>query len=60
MHAAVDTYTSAPWFDGFREHFTVRYLDTIVRPTADARSWLLTIGWRVHGLLSVHELPATA
>jgi hypothetical protein len=55
----IDTFTSAPWFDGFRESVTVRGLDTIERPTTDARSWMLTIGWRRHGLLSVHELPAT-
>ncbi|HEX6810833.1 MAG TPA: hypothetical protein VF384_04335 [Planctomycetota bacterium] len=56
----IDTFTSAPWFDGFRERITVRGLDTIERPTTDARSWMLTIGWRRHGLLSVHELPAAA
>ncbi|HEX6811235.1 MAG TPA: hypothetical protein VF384_06410, partial [Planctomycetota bacterium] len=54
-----DTFTSAPWFDGFRERVSVRGLDTIERPTTDARSWMLTIGWRRHGLLSVHDLPAT-
>ncbi|HEU4420443.1 MAG TPA: hypothetical protein VFT55_16015, partial [Planctomycetota bacterium] len=59
VHAVIDTFTSAPWFDGFRERVTVRGLDTIERPTTDARSWMLTIGWRRHGLLSVHELPAT-
>jgi hypothetical protein len=57
--AAIDTYTSAPWFDGFRETITVRGLEAIVRPVTDARTWLLTLGWRRHGLLSVHELPAT-
>ncbi len=56
---AIDTYSSAPWFDGFREHVTVRGLDTIVRPLADARSWLLRIGWRRHGLLPLKR-PATA
>jgi len=56
---AIDTYTSAPWFDGFRETFTVRGLEAIVRPVTDARTWLLTLGWRRHGLLSVHDLPAT-
>jgi len=56
--AAIDTYTSAPWFDGFREVFRVRGLEAIVRPVADARTWMLTLGWRRHGLLSVHELPA--
>ena len=58
VSAAIDTYTSAPWFDGFREVFRVRGLEAIVRPVTDARTWMLTIGWRRHGLLSVHELPA--
>jgi hypothetical protein len=56
---AIDTYTSAPWFDGFRETVTIRGLEAIVRPVAEARTWMLTIGWRRHGLLGVHELPAT-
>ena len=56
---AIDTFTSAPWFDGFRESFTVRGIEVIVRPVTTAHTWLLTIGWRRHGLLSVHELPAT-
>jgi putative transposase len=55
---AIDTYTSAPWFDGFRETFVVRGLEAIVRPVTTAHTWLLTIGWRRHGLLSVAELPA--
>src|SRR6185436_1152669 len=56
---AIDTFTSAPWFDGWKEHITVRGIEAIVRPVTDARTWMLTIGWRRHGLLSVHELPAT-
>ena len=59
VHAVIDTFTSAPWFDGFREQVTVRGLDEIERPITDARTWMLTIGWRRHGLLSVHDLPAT-
>jgi putative transposase len=55
---AIDTYTSAPWFDGFRETIVVRGLEAVVRPVSDAHTWLLTIGWRRHGLLSVTELPA--
>jgi REP element-mobilizing transposase RayT len=55
---AIDTYTSAPWFDGFREQVTVRGIEAIVRPVTDARTWMLTIGWRRHGLLSVHEMAA--
>src|SRR5262245_18697532 len=29
--AVIDTFTSAPWFDGFRERVTVRGLETIPR-----------------------------
>jgi hypothetical protein len=57
---AIDTFTSAPWFDGFRERITVLGLEAIVRPVAAARTWLLTEGWLRHGRLSVHEVPATA
>jgi REP element-mobilizing transposase RayT len=56
---AIDTFTSAPWFDGFRETITVRGIEAIVRPVTDARTWMLTVGWRRHGLLGVHECPAT-
>ncbi len=56
---AVDTFTSAPWFDGFRETVAFRGIETIPRPVANARTWLLTIGWRRHGLLSVHDRAAT-
>jgi putative transposase len=55
----IDEYSSAPWFDGFRERFTVKGLDVTIRPLADARTWLLTTGWRRHGLLPLAP-PATA
>ena len=55
---AIDTYTSAPWFDGFRETIVVRGIEAVVRPVTEAHTWLLTIGWRRHGLLSVAERPA--
>jgi putative transposase len=55
---AIDIYTSAPWFDGFRETIVVRGLEAVVRPVTEAHTWLLTIGWRRHGLLSVADLPA--
>ena len=62
---AIDVFTSAPfssaaWFDGFRETVTVRGIEAMPRPVTAARTWMLTIGWRRHGLLSVHDLPATA
>ncbi|HEX5054514.1 MAG TPA: hypothetical protein VFZ65_22230 [Planctomycetota bacterium] len=56
---AIDTFSSAPWFDGFRETVTVRGIEAMPRPVTEAHTWMLTIGWRRHGLLSVHELPAT-
>ncbi|MCU0866077.1 MAG: transposase [Planctomycetes bacterium] len=55
---AIDTFTSAPWFDGFRETIVVLGLEAVVRPVTEAHTWLLTIGWRRHGLLSVAEHPA--
>ena len=56
---AIDTFTSSPWFDGFRETVIVRGIEAMPRPVTGARTWMLTIGWRRHGLLSVHDLPAT-
>jgi len=55
--STIDTFSSAPWFDGFREAFAVRGLERIERPVVPARTWLLRAGWRRHGLLSVHESP---
>ena len=55
---AIDTYTSAPWFDGFRETIVVRGIAAMPRPITAAHTWMLTIGWRRHGLLSVHDVPA--
>jgi len=57
---AVDTYTSAPWFDGYREPVHWRGLEHVPRPTNDAHTWLLRTGWRRHGLLSVTEAPKSA
>jgi len=57
---AIDTFSSAPWFDGFRETVTVRGIEAMPRPVTDAHTWMLTIGWRRHGLLSVHDLPAAS
>ncbi|MEO6597357.1 MAG: transposase [Planctomycetota bacterium] len=55
---SIDTYTSAPWFDGFRETIVVRGLAAVVRPVTEAHTWLLATGWRRLGLLSVQERPA--
>ena len=55
---AIDTYSSAPWFDGFVESITVRGLDAVACPVASPRTWLLGTGWRRHGLLAVYLPPA--
>lgn len=51
---SIDPFTSAPWFDGFREKL-LPLPEGAARPTATARTWLLGTGWRRHGLLSVRE-----
>jgi hypothetical protein len=43
-----------------RERITVKGIEAIVRPVADARTWLLTEGWLRHGRLSLLGVPATA
>jgi REP element-mobilizing transposase RayT len=49
----VDLYSSGRWFDGWsrRLAFATR------SPAAAARSWLLRIGWRIHGLIGIEEIP---
>jgi hypothetical protein len=56
----IDYFSSAPWFDGFREVLTIRGIDLSVRPVVPPESWLLAKGWKRHGLLSVFEVPARA
>jgi len=51
----VDAYSSGPWFDGWREPTKCRA--AAPRASVPARTWLLTTGWRRHGLLEVGELP---
>ena len=46
----LDPFTSAPWFDGWREG-PVEVTGTRLHPIARARSWLMRLGWRRHGLL---------
>jgi len=57
----IDPYSSAPWFDGWRDPIVEKpWLRPLLRrfaPTAPARTWLLTTGWRRHGLLAFDEVP---
>jgi hypothetical protein len=59
---ALDPFSSAVQFDGWKE----REGDILVRPWRDgyrplvvwyAKSWLLTTGWRRHGLIRMREVP---
>lgn len=51
----VDPATSGPWFTGWRAG--VIALARGPAPVARATSWLLRVGWRVHGLLDPSEVP---
>ena len=54
----VDPFSSAWWFDGWRDHAWRDGLAPPDEPTVTkARSWLLRVGWRRHGLIDVSEVP---
>ncbi|HSQ63983.1 MAG TPA: transposase [Polyangiaceae bacterium] len=54
----IDAFSSAPWFDGFRE--AIGPPREVERPVVAARTWLGSAGWRRRALVSLDELPATA
>jgi putative transposase len=55
----VDPFSSAWWFDGWRDDGWRKGMPPPAEKTvADARSWMLTTGWRRSGLLCVEEVPA--
>jgi hypothetical protein len=57
--AAVDAYSSGIGFDGWKIAVDRRITpDTELLPVKFAHGWLLTRGWRRHGLISPWERPA--
>ncbi|MBL8899457.1 MAG: hypothetical protein JNM84_17605 [Planctomycetes bacterium] len=46
-------------FDGWMERPSIPSIPAapLVATVAPASTWLLTTGWRRHGLLDIHELP---
>jgi REP element-mobilizing transposase RayT len=59
----VDPFSSAAWFTGWaapisRHAGTVRDLVDTPAPTRPATVWLLTTGWKRHGLLRFDDRPA--
>jgi len=57
LHQAIDYFASGWWFDGWREQPALAGLENIERPVADARTWLLRVGWRRHRLISLEDVP---
>ena len=57
--APVDNFTSGPWFDGWKEVIRFAGLEAHIRPISTAKTWLLSVGWRRHGLVSAYDMPAT-
>lgn len=55
--AGIDSFTTGPWFAGWRERIPESWRSTIERPTLLARTWLLAAGWRRLGLVGVGEVP---
>jgi hypothetical protein len=52
----LDEASSAGWFDGWvRRGLPPEAIESA--PVAPARSWLLRVGWRRHGLLDPAEVP---
>ncbi len=58
----LDPASSARWFDGWTRKLRVELArggaeDVTQRPVSRARTWLLAMGWRRHGLLDPAEVP---
>jgi REP element-mobilizing transposase RayT len=61
----VDPFSSAPWFTGWAEPISkhawmVSDLVNTPAPTKPPTVWLLTTGWKQHGLLRFDDVPALA
>jgi REP element-mobilizing transposase RayT len=61
----VDPYSSAPWFTGWAEPISkhadfVQDLIGTPAPTKPPSVWLLTTGWKKHGLLRFDDAPSSS
>lgn len=59
----IDPCSSGAAFDGWRDRGATLLAALAVHalpPVAAARSWLLRVGWRRHGLIGVAEVPGPA
>jgi REP element-mobilizing transposase RayT len=60
--ARLDTASSARWFDGWKRGLALTRATKGIgpdapRPVTRARTWLLGVGWRRHGLLDPADVP---
>ncbi len=55
MKLGMDYFSSGAWFEGWKESFTLH--GHARRACSEAKTWLLSVGWRKRGLLSLWELP---
>ena len=53
----LDPASSASWFDGWKRAAEAASAVPLRAPVARARTWLLTVGWRLHGLLDPADVP---
>ncbi len=59
--AHLDGASSARWFDGWRPKTAIRVPESSGHPeVARARTWLLRVGWRRHGLVDPEEMPGVS
>jgi REP element-mobilizing transposase RayT len=57
----VDEFSSGVYFDGWKERFNLNLADDYEPlPVVHPESWLLRIGWKKYGAISIHELPGRA
>lgn len=57
QHEGIDLRSSGRWFDGWSDAPPPPVDPNAPRPIAAPRSWLLRVGWRRHGRLSIHASP---
>jgi hypothetical protein len=55
----IDPASSGRWFDGWRWRPSVAVQDGSA-PVSRPRTWLLSMGWRRHGLIDPREVPGDA
>jgi len=56
-HWDVDPYSSAMSFDGWVEAAVIAPVEYLTPMVWEPQTWLLRVGWKCHGLISIHEVP---